>query len=101
MNDQLLAACAAGRLDAVEDAHARGADLHCYGDSPMLKAALGGHFAVVMYLIIHGDSEGFHVGRGVLRVLCKRGDTQMAELLWRFATPKEAAAARLEKEARA
>lgn len=90
-NDALLAACRRGDVTAVEDAAARGADLHCYGDQPMYYAATRGHHAVVTYLVLHAPAGCFHVGAGALRAVARMGDTAMLARLLAFATPAEVA----------
>ena len=86
----LLNACKAGDLTKVSDALRAGADLHCYGDSPMLHAAVRGHYAVVQHLWLHADlPRVFHVGQGTLRKAAQRGHTDVVVFLAHYATPKE------------
>jgi len=90
MEDDLLEACKAGDLMAVADALRAGTDLHCYGDSPMLQAAIHGHYAVVQHLWLHAPvPRVFHVGQGTLRKAAQRGYTEIVVFLSNYATPSE------------
>lgn len=90
MDDDLLAACRSGDLLAVSDALRAGADLHCYGDSPMLQAAIHGHYAVVQHLWLHAPiPRFFHVGQGTLRKAAQRGYTDIVVFLGNYATLEE------------
>jgi len=94
MEDVLLEACKAGDLTSVADALRAGADLHCYGDSPMLQAAIHGHYAVVQHLWLHAPiPRVFHVGQGTLRKAAQRGYTEIVVFLSNYATPTELDAA--------
>jgi len=91
-NTRLIKACKAGDLAAVSSDLNLGADLHCYGDSPMLNAAINGHYAVVQHLWIHADIPRiFHVGQGTLRKAAQRGYTDIVMFLAHYATPTEIA----------
>ena len=93
-NTRLIKACKAGDLTAVSSALRMGADLHCYGDSPMLNAAINGHYAVVQHLWMHAPTPRvFHVGQGTLRKAAQRGYTEIVVFLGHHATPKEVVAA--------
>ena len=95
MDDTLLAACKAGDLLAVSDALSAGANLHCYGDSPMLQAAIHGHYPVVQHLWLRASvPRVFHVGQGTLRKAAQRGYTEIVVFLATYATPTELQAAR-------
>ena len=91
---RLINACKAGDLAAVSSALRGDADLHCYGDSPMLQAAVHGHYHVVQHLWMHADTPRvFHVGQGTLRKAAQRGHTDIVVFLAHYATPKEVGAA--------
>lgn len=90
MDDVLLNACREGDILSVSDAIRAGADLHCYGDSPMLQAAIHGHFMVVQHLWLHAPTPRvFHVGQGTLRKAAQRGYTDIVVFLSNYATPFE------------
>lgn len=90
MEDILLDACKFGDLTGVADALRAGADLHCYGDSPMLQAAIHGHYTVVQHLWLHAPvPRVFHVGQGTLRKAAQRGYTDIVVFLSNYATSKE------------
>jgi ankyrin repeat protein len=94
MDDVLLEGCKTGDLAQVARALTAGADLHCYGDSPLYYAASRGHFQVVQHLWLHADlPRTFHVGRGTLRKAAAAGHTEIVRLLCRYATAPERAAA--------
>lgn len=95
MEDMLIEGCKAGDLSQVSHALQAGADLHCYGDSPMYYAATRGHWAVVQHLWIYADvPRVFHVGRGTLRKAAAHGHVRIVRFLACFATPSERDAAR-------
>lgn len=94
MEDLLLDACKTGDLPAVVAAVAQGADVHCYGDAPLMHAALRGHTFIVRHLWLHATCpRDFHVGQGTLRKVAERGYTDLATLLAPYATPSERAVA--------
>jgi ankyrin repeat protein len=102
LDDRLLEACKAGDLLAVSDAIRAGADPHCYGDAPLMRAAVHGHYAVVQHLWLHTEPpRHFNVGHGTLRRCAEKGHTAIATFLVPYATRKElgqAIAAALRKE---
>lgn len=94
MDDLLLAGCRTGDLAAVATALRNGADLHCYGDGPLLTAAVKGHYNIVQHLWLHAEvPRHFHVGQGTLRRVAERGHADIAAFLAPYATSTERAAA--------
>ena len=95
MNEALIDACREGDLVAAADAIRAGADIHCYGDSPMLQAAIHGHYLLVQHLWLHAPlPRMFHVGQGTLRKAAQRGHTSIVVFLAPFGTASEIEAAR-------
>jgi hypothetical protein len=101
MDDVLIEACKSGDVYTVSRALREGADLHCYGDTPLFHAAIRGHYAVVQHLWIHAPAPRiFHVGQGTLRKVAEKGFDEIVNFLAPFATPSEIETARVSAERR-